>query len=763
MPKSLPASRCLLLVVSTVLSAAALASAPAAQASSSVYGDLHHFGSAGTGNGQFTEETETTNAFGVDPTDNSIYVGDKPQAKIFRIQKFSSSGTFLGSVSVKVGGSSELPESGIEGVAVDPPSPEKPEGRVYVLAVQSRGTEEQVGVDPETLAAGSLYSFKTEPSAEKKLVPAAETKEANGNQGVLDTPAMLHAQSKKLGEALLTPRGLTVDPSTHDVVILGSADRGTETEPLLSVALQRVSSKGALGARWVDLTDYFEEEEPSSPAVSSQGKVYIVGGVLGGEATAEIDRIPSSFNSSEPPTPLVRFDPNLEEIIEFPGALPVPQGAGLSFGPEGKLYVRASRAALHTPAVLAFSYEEKGEEAKATEVGWTGGQRWVEGAGHVQCAISFFGHPLIAAGKEGHLFSFDTNFEAPEVTEFGPGGTGCVEAAASPLEATVKGTKVIGTVPIGTAVTFSSKLLQGNALKVKWNFGDGTEETTAADSTAVTVTHPFTIEGKFKVTATIETDNLATPTLAPSSFELSTKASPPTAKFSVGPASPGLPVEFNGSSSTDPNGVAITEWLWKFGDGQQETRTTSTVKHTYAAAASYLVTLQVKDALGLISPPESKNVAVIAKEESKPPPPATTPAPAPPPTTTTPPGPPAQQVLTYSASLAGTSLSVSKSGAVTLKVKCLGAGSCSGSVTLRTLTAVSAGKHKKAILTLGTGSVTAASGHTASVTVHLSAIGRKLLAKVHSLRVRATILLRDSGGKLHTTALTVTLKLAKHR
>src|SRR5258708_4457410 len=99
MAKPFRGSRWLLALGASALSAAALSIVPAAQAASSVYGDLHHFGSAGTGNGQFIEETETTNAFGVDPSDNSIYVGDKPQPKVFRIQKFSSSGTFLGSVS----------------------------------------------------------------------------------------------------------------------------------------------------------------------------------------------------------------------------------------------------------------------------------------------------------------------------------------------------------------------------------------------------------------------------------------------------------------------------------------------------------------------------------------------------------------------------------------------------------------------------------------------------------------------------------------
>jgi len=109
-------------------------------------------------------------------------------------------------------------------------------------------------------------------------------------------------------------------------------------------------------------------------------------------------------------------------------------------------------------------------------------------------------------------------------------------------------------------------------------------------------------------------------------------------------------------------------------------------------------------------------------------------------------------------------VAVNPRGALVIKVDCLGKSSCSGTVTLKTLTAVSAGSHKrKAILTLASGSFSAAGEHVAAVTLHLSATARALLARSHVLRVRATIVARDSAGTKHTTQSTITLHAAATR
>jgi len=119
------------------------------------------------------------------------------------------------------------------------------------------------------------------------------------------------------------------------------------------------------------------------------------------------------------------------------------------------------------------------------------------------------------------------------------------------------------------------------------------------------------------------------------------------------------------------------------------------------------------------------------------------------------------------AKLASTALQASASGAVSIKVSCPAAESnCAGTVTLRTLNAViadlgSTAKTKASILTLATGSFSVAGGKVETVTLHLTAKARKLLAASHVLHARATIVAHDPSGATHTTQTTVTLRAPK--
>ena len=72
----------------------------------------------------------------------------------------------------------------------------------------------------------------------------------------------------------------------------------------------------------------------------------------------------------------------------------------------------------------------------------------------------------------------------------------------------------------------------------------------------------------------------------------------PVAKFI--PSGPGACVN-NSVSFTDqsiPAASPITQWTWGFGDGSQQTYTTSPFSHTYAQTGSYTVILKVKDNAG---------------------------------------------------------------------------------------------------------------------------------------------------------------------
>jgi hypothetical protein len=120
------------------------------------------------------------------------------------------------------------------------------------------------------------------------------------------------------------------------------------------------------------------------------------------------------------------------------------------------------------------------------------------------------------------------------------------------------------------------------------------------------------------------------------------------------------------------------------------------------------------------------------------------------------------------ASVRGTSLTASSDGIVGVKVSCpAGESSCSGTLTLRSLNAVSAAavhqskKRTASIVAVAAGSFKVAGGDATTVKLHLSAKARTLLARAHVLRVRATIVAHDPAGATHTTQAIVTIHAAK--
>ncbi len=732
--------------VPAILALALLAGVPSAGAVG--YGELTHFGSKGTGHVQFTEHGPQAVAFGADPTDKSLYVADEPEEHVFRIQKLSYTGEYEAAVSLKVKGAGLEPESGLEGVAVDPV-----EGRIYVLAVQSRGDEEHAIVDPETLAAGAIYAFSTTPK-EGKLEPAVGTKEG----GLLASAAVLHAQSKELGQALLEPSGIAVDVTTHDIILMGSEDEGEGKEPSKRIALERVSSKGVLGARWSDSAPeaFFASEEANSPAVSSEGKVFVLGEVEGAEHPEQIDEIPASFSSATKPKALVAFDSGANELVTFPGEPRPLQGGGMSIAPDGTIYVYAkihqesSGKTVPDPGALAFS-------GGGVELGWTGGQSTQLGLGH--CVVSFLGHPTVAAGGEQRVFMFDSNPEAPSVISFGPGGTGCPVAKSSAIAATVLGSPVEGSVKPGAEVKFASTVTEANALSVKWAFGDGTELETGNRHQTPEAGHAYSAEGEYKVKETIQADNLNTPELV-QERTIVVKSSVPIAKFTTETVTVGQPSTFNAKASTGSEKSAVTQYKWDFGDGSALVVTAeATVTHTYASSGEYKVKLIVEDALKHVSTPAEQVALVLAKEEppvskEKETAPAANTISTP---TTPPPPPPSGGVLAFRASLLGTSLLVSKAGAFGLKVDCAGQSVCIGTIKLQTMA-----KKKKSIVTLASGSFSLAGGQVRTLALHLSSKGKALLARSHSLKAKVTLIARDSQSASHTMTFTVTLRKKGH-
>ena len=75
--------------------------------------------------------------------------------------------------------------------------------------------------------------------------------------------------------------------------------------------------------------------------------------------------------------------------------------------------------------------------------------------------------------------------------------------------------------------------------------------------------------------------------------------------------------------------------------------------------------------------------------------------------------------------------------------------------------AFSFGKSKAKILTLAGGSFTVTAGQLKTITLHLSASARALLARTHVVSARVTIVAHGPSGLTHTTTVNLTLRPAK--
>jgi subtilisin family serine protease len=121
------------------------------------------------------------------------------------------------------------------------------------------------------------------------------------------------------------------------------------------------------------------------------------------------------------------------------------------------------------------------------------------------------------------------------------------------------------------------------------------------------------------------------------------------------------------------------------------------------------------------------------------------------------------------ARVVGASLFANSSGFVKLTVACpVGVTSCTGVITLRSLyavvtraTAYQAKRLRAVVVTVASGSFTVAGGHTTTVRLHLSPTARRLLARTHVLRLRATIVAHDPTGLTQTTQTTVLLHASR--
>ena len=113
-------------------------------------------------------------------------------------------------------------------------------------------------------------------------------------------------------------------------------------------------------------------------------------------------------------------------------------------------------------------------------------------------------------------------------------------------------------------------------------------------------------------------------------------------------------------------------------------------------------------------------------------------------------------------SLDGAALAVPRHGAVALKLTCTGTGACEGKLTLTAKGTARKGKRAKTEM-IATGSFSVAPGHTATVTITLTAAGRALLKAGHGSLSASLTILKSSPAPSQTQRASVhlTQKAAK--
>jgi hypothetical protein len=667
--------------------------------------------------------------------------------------------------------------------------------------------EEEPVFDEFADAAAVVWSFssevKNEELAEQKRLVKTEALQPLSEEGKVP---------------LLHPGGIAVNPVTHDLVIVGQQDESTHKgsgEESLRAAVQLIHENGTLGPRYLDAGNCLDEgtptaaepacgtkegaeEFPRSPVVTSSGRVLVE---LAG-AAAEIWEVPTpepGGAGEKPVQPHRAFTLDdeknlLQTLLTSAGEAETANtmafastGAGT-----GRIYT-AVNLERKTTGVLVLEYSEHEGHAEISEVGWTAGLS--RAAGQEKCFIPVSATPFLVApgpGEAGpgqNALVFDTGPKFGEVPGFATvlrfgaaaGSEACGKPSLKTPTVAYKEAENAVSVPVGAATRISSKLEGANAKKTRWvleyttSKGEkGKEEVeTGYQYGEPELPHAFAHIGEYTIHETVETDDLGSVTAtAESTKALTVTPAEPTVTFAkLAPFSAGE-TETVEASIADPNEAkASLKLTWKVNDESPPVEETiagaeSPVKaklvHKFGTCHPCTVTLSVVDGLGAKG---SKKLEVEEKEPEAPPPPPHEESKAPPPA----PGErhetlPSKETHDPKATIAGAStLTVAKNGSFTLKVTCpAGQSICTGTVTLKTLGAVSAKKSKKAILTLASGSFSLAGGKLQSVTLHLSGKAKSLLARVHTLKALATLSSHDSTTTL-TTKQVITLRAAKKR
>jgi hypothetical protein len=633
-----------------------------AAAAHAEWGELGHFPiPVGTGEKQVNfAASSSVLAFAADSADSSYYIGDEPKVGEYRIQRFvegkdEASISFTPPEPKKAHDAEGETAVGLQ-IAVDPVH-----NRVYALVLYKRRSEsekeekeqekeettlgnacdapktcwDRSPLDSEEQAAGELYAFELSGDG-KSLVSAKENSEHKPAPIVGETAAETSTtafadQSEQPKEALLHPRGLAVDPTTGDVVILGVEDeepdekvekeeaekqcRAAAQVVLIATKSGTLTGHGSLGHRYVDKADGLRpgelgcqsEEEtdvPLSPVVTPGGNLLIYSGAQGEGQIWEVPTPGSESGEGEveaKPT-LIYYEHqlglllNLEPPEEAAGPVMsfVPEGTG----GEGRIYL-AVQGFAHEPVPLALHYVESADKSsEVSDIGWSAG-----GAGEM-CSIPSPDNvsAVVGAGHERVLvldaYLEEAGSHSPRVESFafGPGGstTGCPQATLTDPHMIFGLSQDATEAPTNQPVTLASELKGANAKSVKWELkykdpatGEEGQETVEQTSTQLHNVHgeyeflplkyEFKHAGDYEISEVVEGDDLAGEAVKPAEpLHVIATAITPILKPALAKAvrvneeEASLTVTVEDPNTGEKPKMHLKKIKWEFGDGTSE-------------------------------------------------------------------------------------------------------------------------------------------------------------------------------------------------
>ena len=779
---------------SALLAGAAVVLAVCAPAAQAEYGEVNRWGGP---DAVGAAKLGMFDGFTADPVDDTVYVVDRSSADTstgtttFRVRKFTgatgaleATGTFTATSPIVTG----------------PPS-------VSSVAVDHAHRHLYVGLEWQNA------------SGQAPVLQQIQVVGTDAPGGILSAPpdvadgTLLDTAPRFRGAGVIT-----VDPSSGDVLATGIA--ATVLAPQVNryrgVSVG-ASAPGEPNGTWTGAT-VSRAVFPSAISVARDGTVYLaIKAVAQNHTNTSVQTISPDLVTATPLMPTTTQSAQGTKYLSTSTATtstsggfgPRAYGTQLAVEPDGTLLASYTGG---VPSLVGLTNADEPFNSENTNLSY-GVRRFasngedlgiVTGGGSTagaRCRIdnliasSSNTTPLsaygFALGSNGKLFvpTWVIADSTVEIAVYGEGGTGCPTPVPTIAASTSEGAVAEGgSVPIGAEVTLDlagSDLRGWPVLEVDWDLDGDTSNGSERDGFEVKERRPLlTVDpatppppmtqrrtwdsaDTYTVRARILTSG-GTATVT-RQIRVAAAPLPPTAAL-TGPAigTAGTAVTFDASGSrANPDGsIAALSYEWDFGDSAGAfTAGSARQSHTYAAAGTYSVRVRVTDTTNGRTAVSATRTIVVSRARDQDPvirdqdPVIRDPDPTP--SDVTPPA------ITIRGATA-----IGSNGAFALQFGCPATeASCSGTAELKTAAAVAAKaaakkparRSKRRVLTLGRVTFTAAGGRIATVTLKLSAAGRKLLARSKKLKVVLTVLTRDAAGNAATARKAFTLTVARAR